>query len=183
MIKKFSNFVNESSSTINKKVVEDVYANKSVIGVVQEKTKVISKPQAIIEKPKEIIVEKTIESISDVIFEGKVAKFPNNTKPSKSIILLENNNISKDKLHFIISEQKDSIILYKYNNESKYKLNEFVDTFIDCHQKNQKISKLFLGITNEGTEHYAMIKNIPDIKLGEKNLINLISDDLIKLLK
>ncbi|MCK9446046.1 hypothetical protein M0Q50_04050 [bacterium] len=173
MIKKFSNFINESSSTINKKVVEDVYANKT--------TKVISKP--IIEKHEEIIVTETKESMDDVIFEGKIAKFPNNSKPSKSIILLENNKISKDKLHFIISEQTDSIILYKYNNDSKYKLNEFVNTFIDCHQTNPKISKLFLGITNEGTEHYAMIKNIPDIKLGEKKLINLISDDLIKLLK
>ena len=87
-------------------------------------------------------------------------------------------------MHYVITEQSsESIVLIKYNTDTKYKLNEFVKTFIDCHKNNDKTSKLFSTINTEGTECYSIINNIPNIKIGEKKLIDLIKDDLIKLLK
>jgi len=74
-------------------------------------------------------------------------------KPSSTISLLESKNISKSKLHFIITEQEDSIVILKYNLETEMKLKKFTESFIKYHQDKLNI---FNDIIIEGL----LIENI-----------------------
>lgn len=124
-------------------------------------------------------------TIENCIFTGKVVKFPNNFKPSESYKLLENNNISKDKLNYIISEQpNNSLVVVKYNEDAKINLKKFVSDVIDYYKKDATLNKLCSNIVLEGSDKWVIIKNIPDVKLIEdKTFINIINSDLTKLLK
>ena len=112
-----------------------------------------------IPKPKKVKEEKVSESI---VFDGKVVSFFGPIKPSSTISLLESKNISKEKLHFIITEQQDSIVILKYNIETPIKLNVFMETMITYHKRNDELKSLFEMIEVSGTDTYAIIKNIPN---------------------
>ena len=111
-----------------------------------------------------------------VKFNGKVAEIPKLLKPSLSIKIFESKNIDKNKLHYIVSEQKNSIVVLKYNIETEVKLNEFTQILLEYYKKHSKmdISKVIV----EGSDNYSIIKNIED-----PTLLTIIKEDLIKLLR
>lgn len=179
MLKKFTDFTNEKKIEVNKKTTVNKSAIKSAIKTTNKEPE-IKEPKTKQPKIKEIEKPK-MEKFN---FVGKIVKCPSNIKPSISIVMLENNNISKEKLHFIISNQtKDSLVLLKYNEKVNVKISEFVNTLINYYKKNEKIKKIFEKIVVEGNNSFSIIKNIPEIKLGDKSLIEILNDDIIKLLK
>lgn len=111
-----------------------------------------------------------------VKFNGKIVEIPKLLKPSLSIKIFESKNIDKNKLHYIVSEQKDSIVILKYNTETEIKLNEFTQILLEYYKKHSKMdmSKVIV----EGSDNYSIIKNIED-----PTLLTIIKEDLIKLLR
>ena len=119
MLKKFTQFNEEITKTGDRKTsITRKDARKSAQKVVKKKS---DKPPKInipeMKEPKIKTIHKTEEpKMENFDFIGKIVKFPPNIKPSVSIVMLENNNISKEKLHYIISKQtKDSLVVLKYN--------------------------------------------------------------------
>ena len=177
MLKKFTQFTNEKSG-IDKDTIVKPSAKSTEK---EEKIPKVSEPKVTpkMEKPKK--VEKVKENFE---FFGKVVSFPSQVKPSVSIVLLENNNISKDKLHYIISRQtEDTLVVLKYNEKAEMKLTEFVNTLMNYYKKNEELKVPFSKIVVEGTDQFSIIKNIPNINFGDRKLIQVLNDDLIKLLK
>ena len=179
MLKKFSDFTNEKVGC-NEKTEKTDKTTPVKKTVQSEKTPSLKEPkEPKITNPK--IVEPKMENFE---FVGKVVKFPSRIKPSVSIVMLENNNVSKEKLHYIISKQtNDSLVLLKYNENAQIKLTEFVTTLITYYKRNQQLKSAFDKIVVEGNDSFSIIKNIPNINLGDKSLIQVLNDDLIKLLK
>jgi len=115
---------------------------------------------------------------------GKVAKFLDNYKPSDAYSLLESNNHSKDDLHFMIIEQTDkSLLVLKYNENHELKLKEFVDNLVSYYRRNPQLDKLFSEIVVEGNDVFSIIKNVPQIELNGKKVLQILNDDLMNLLK
>jgi len=123
--------------------------------------------------------------IEDCIFIGKTVKFPDNYKPSQSYKLLENQSISKDKLHYIVSKQhNNSLAIIKYNESANKNLIKFVNQVIEYYKKDNSLKILMEQIVIEGSDKWAVLKNIPDQKLANKTkLIDILVNDLTKLLK
>lgn len=179
MLKRYSNFATERNCITKKS--DD---NKVVPSPKREPAEPIAKEPSEPKKDKgetKVVKEPVMEKFE---FIGKIAKFPGKIKPSISIVLLENNKISKEKLHYIISEQtQDTLVVIKYNEKAEIKLTEFITTLMDYYKRNEQLIQPFNKIIVEGTDHYSIIKNIPNIKVGERKLIQLLNDDLVKLLK
>ena len=177
MLKKFTEFSNENTNT---KPVSKPDEKKSG-------TKV---PTPIVKEPKEPKPD-TMKSpdvkdpkMENFVFNGKVVQFPKEVKPSISLVMLENNNICKEKLHYIISKQTDdTLVVLKYNENVEMKLNEFVTKLIEYYKTNEQLTTTFDKIVVEGSSQFAIIKNIPDVKVGDNKLIQVLNQDLIKLLK
>ncbi len=178
MLKKFTDFTNEKKETV-KPVEREIVAKNPVKKPTEKDVKI---PEVKEEKmPK---VSEKIEHKVDFEFIGKIVKFPSQIKPSISIVMLENNNISKDKLHYIISKQtSDSLVILKYNENTEMKLTDFVNNLMAYYKKNEQLKEPFNKIVVEGTNQYSIIKNIPNISFGERKLIDVLNDDLVKLLK
>jgi hypothetical protein len=182
MLKKYTDFTNENApvkkdveKTISKRVpVNNCDACNSEKNV---QTKKVDK------KPNMKEVEKEVKEQFELI--GKIAVFPSEIKPSVSMVMLENNNISKNKLHYIISKQTiDTISLFKYNENSKMNLTEFVKNIINYYKLNENNKNIFEKINVEGNSQYVILKNIPDVKFtNNENLIDLLKNNIIKLLK
>ncbi len=122
-------------------------------------------------------------------FYGKVAKFPNNIKPSKAYNFLEKVKINQDKLWYILIQQQDTNLqMLKYNVKAGVHLNEFVlglkefylDKWKNLNESNlKKISEM--NITGEDV--FVTIKNIPKLAIDGKYLINIIAEDLVRILR
>ena len=118
---------------------------------------------------------------------GKVAKFPKNTKAHKAYNFLENIKISKNRLWYIlieneINEHGEELKIVKYNNKAGVDLKKFVNELKTYYSKTEiadKVNELIV----EGDSSFSVIKHIPDIMIGDKKLLTLITEDLIKLLK
>ena len=128
-----------------------------------------------------------IEENKDVKTYGKVAKFPNGTKASKAYNFLENVNISKKSIWYIVVEQQsDELQLVKYNNTVGVDLSKFVNElkayYINKNKENKYICEAVSKIDVDGNDKYSRITSIPKIKLDDKLLITKITEDLIKLL-
>ena len=158
-LKRYTDYINETKNMKSSSPEEEtpkVQEPKVQEPKVQEpvstpKIKKIQKPQK--EKP----------SVSEsIVFDGKIVLFNGAIKPSTTISLLESKNVSKDKLHFIITEQKDSFVVLKYNTDTKIKLNMFFETLIDYHKRDENIKALFENIEVSGTDTYVIVKNISD---------------------
>jgi len=186
MLKKFTDFTNEKKTSKS----EDMPSTECKSA---KKPKVEPKVEPKVVEPKEPKVKnQKMEKVNKITepkmenfdFVGKIVKFPSNIKPSVSIVMLENNNISKDKLHYIISKQtENTLVLLKYNESVEMKLTDFINTLINYYKENDKIKNIFEKIIIEGNNNFSIIKNIPDIKLGDKQLIQVLNDDIMKLLK
>jgi hypothetical protein len=176
MLKKFTEFASEKCN-ISKEEKNDYLKNPT--DDIKNTKKTTAPP--IVKDPKPEIEESKMESFK---IDGKIVNFSNCIKPSISIVMLENNKISKDKLHYIISEQtKNSLVVLKYNEKAEIKLTDFANTLITYYKKNINSKNIFDNIIVEGSEQFSIIKNIPDINIGNKKLIQLLKDDFIKLLK
>jgi hypothetical protein len=170
-----------------KKYTDFSEESKIPISSVVEKRKVIKTPtkSTKVENPifSEKIPAKPVCSPlkEKVEFTGKVVKFPT-IKPSQAIKILESKNVSKDKLDYIITDQNDTIVIVKYNEEAKFDLKKFSDSLISFYRKNSFLKENFNKICVEGCDKYAIIRNIPEIDYNGKKMIQVINDDITKLL-
>jgi len=184
MIKKFTDFTNEEITvkTGNRPTTvsrEDV--RKSAKKVVKKSNKEPEAEEPKVANPK--VKEPKMEN-NQFNLNGKIATMPSTIKPSTSIVLLENNNISKDKLHYIISKQtQNTLVLLKYNEKAEIKVTEFVKTLVSYYMRNEQLINDFKQIVIEGTEHFTILKNIPNITLENKKLIDILNENIINLLK
>lgn len=133
------------------------------------------------EKEEEESNESKVERI------GKVAKFPKNTKASKALNFLENVKISKKSIWYLMVEKQDNELqMVKYNHKEGVDLNQFVmelkGYYIRKYIKDKKLCKLLEAIVVDGNDKYSMIKNIPLVSVGDRKMISIITEDLIKLL-
>lgn len=118
---------------------------------------------------------------------GKVARFPNKTKASKAYNFLENVNISKKSIWYILVEQMENELqLVKYNNKEGVDLNKFVNElkgyYLNKNKGNAVICEAINKIAVDGNDKYSRITNISKIRVDDKLLITKITEDLIKLL-
>jgi len=156
-LRKYTDYISENKNMKTSTVSEPKVQEPKVQ---EPKVKKIKKPT----------VDKKNESI---IFNGKIVSFNGPVKPSTTISLLESKNISKSKLFYIITEQKNSLVILKYNTEIDMKLTEFSKSLVKYHQ--DKLN-LFENTTVEGSDSFSIIKNIDDNK-------QLLIENIIKLLK
>jgi hypothetical protein len=174
-LKKYSDFAKSSDYPKKSEDFEPLKEKTKVVTSIVE-TKVEPKVEEMKVEPK---VEKQLP-----IFNGKVVKFPDNFKPSVAHKILENKNFSKEKLHYIITEQGDNALLVvKYNQDAPINLKEFSQAVISYYCKNDVLKEQFKHIVVEGNSCYAIIKGIPILELNGIRVIKIINDDLIKLLK
>jgi len=179
MLKKFTDFTSEKCNSNDDKKTVDV--EKPSVNTDQQKSKKSPTTPPMVKEVKPEVEEQKLETIK---IDGKIINFYGNIKPSISIVMLENNNVSKDKLHYIISQQtKNSLVILKYNEKAEIKLTDFANTLISYYKKNENFKVIFDKIIVEGSEQFSIIKNIPDINIGDKKLIQILNDDFIKLLK
>ena len=152
MLRKYSEYINE-----NKKI------KQSTVPEVPEVQEPKSQEPIVKTDIKKSIKKKDVDKKSvdeTIIFNGKTVLFTEgNVKPSSTISLLESKNISKDKLHYIITEQNNSIVLLKYNIETKLNVKLFIENFIKYHKDSLNITE---NITFDGTDTFAIIKNISE---------------------
>lgn len=119
----------------------------------------------------------------EVKFIGKVAKFPKNIKASSAYNYLENIKVSKKKLWYILTEKDDDgLMIVKYNNKLGFNLFDFINELKEYYKKNEDISKHIDELIIEGREDFSVIKNVPDVLIGDKKLITILMQDLLKLL-
>jgi hypothetical protein len=151
MLKKYSDYINENKQ-MKTNTVPDV-------PVVQE-------PK--IKEPTETNSVKTVKTVKKkkkpiketIVFNGKIVLFSDRSvKPSSTISLLESKNISKEKLHYIITEQNDSIVLLKYNIDTKLNMKLFIENFVKYHKDKYNIVE---NISFDVSDTFAIIKNISE---------------------
>lgn len=123
----------------------------------------------------------------DVRLYGKVAKFPKDVKASNAYNFLENIQVSKKDIWYIMVEKQDSELqMVKYNQNQGVDLCEFVNGlknyYINKHQGDDKIIEKINNIKIDGNDKFSIIKNIPPMKIGNKKLVTRITEDLLKLL-
>ena len=125
-----------------------------------------------------------INENKNVNFNGKIAKFPKNTKVKNAFFFLENIKVSKNKLWYILIEKDNNgLQIVKYNNKSGYDLNKFIIEMKNFYSKNEKLSAYISELVIDGEDKFSVIRNIPDVEIDGQKLITIITSDLIKLLK
>ena len=123
---------------------------------------------------------------SDVKLIGKVAKFPKNVKAKNALSFLENVKISKSNIWYIIVEKQDNELqMIKYDFRKGVNLGKFINDLKSYYvekYKSDDISKHFEGLKVGGTDKFSVIQNIPQVEIGGRKMIAILTDDLIKLL-
>jgi len=123
---------------------------------------------------------------SDVNFYGKVATFPKNVQASKAYNVLENIKVSKKKLwYFIIekdSNEGEDLQMIKYNNRVGFNCQKFVESLKEYYKKDLEMYQHIENLVIEGNDNFSILKNIPDVQVGDQKLIKIITQDLIRLL-
>jgi hypothetical protein len=172
-LQKFNDFVGQAESKLEKKVTSDrkkTSPKKSISSKSKEKN----------EENSSNIEEQLLEKLH---FFGQVVKFPTNFQPSVAYKLLENNQISKQKLHYIITEQpNNSLLVVKYNEKANVRLKEFVSTLITHYQQNEQLKYHLKNILVEGNDTFSIIRQIPNLSFKGRPFIQIINDDLMSLL-
>lgn len=119
---------------------------------------------------------------------GKVAKFPKNVRAKKAYSWLENIHIPKKKLWYFIIERElvndkgEELQIIKYNNKQGVNCAKFVESLKEHYKNDSEMSQHIENLVIEGNSQFSIIKNIPNIEIGGKKLISIITEDLIKLL-
>ncbi len=132
--------------------------------------------------------DEPVDEKQQVKFYGKVAKFPNNTKASKTLNFLENVKISKNSIWYILVEkQNNELQMLKYNNKQGVDMMRFVNElksyYLEQYKSDPKVCQLIENISINGATEFSSVQNIPNIVVEDnKKLITKITEDLIKLL-
>ena len=132
------------------------------------------------------------EVSGDVSFHGKVAKFPKNTKASKAYNFLEKVKITRNKIWYfiiekeIVSDDKSGtareLQVIKYNNKQGVDCAKFIDALKKYYSNDATMATYINNLKIDGNENFSIIRNIPNVDVNGKKLINILSEDLIKLL-
>lgn len=124
---------------------------------------------------------------------GKVAKFPKDVNVSTAYAYMENLKQpklnKKDIWYLMVEKQNSELQMIKYNQRnSKIDLGAFVNElkryYIEKYKSNSKLVTYLeqMEIGKDTMGNIYGIRNIPNIKIGEKKLIQIITEDLIKIL-
>lgn len=122
---------------------------------------------------------------------GKIAKFPKNTKAKSAFNFLENIRIPKKKLWYFIIEKEnilnddnvmEELQVIKYNNKEGVDCLKFVNSLKIHYSTNPELLEHVNQLVIEGSENFSTIRNIPDVEINGRKFINILSEDLIKLL-
>jgi len=179
MLKKYSEYINNVNESSKKNDSEPVIAEPRVIEpevndpIVIEP--IVSEPSTNTKLKINKNTSETKNKINEnIYFNGKIVLFNGPIKPSNTISLLESKKIDKSKLHFILTEQEDSLVLLKYNLNTKINIKIFTETLIKYYNEKNIITET---INVKGSESFVIINN-----LSENNKKILISN-IQKLLK
>lgn len=123
----------------------------------------------------------------EVQLNGKIAKFPKDTKAVKALQFLENIKVNPKKLWYIIIEEQDvNLKLVKYNRNNNVDLNKYTqklkEYYLNKYKDDSTIFEQIKSINVVAEKDFSLIKNIPEISIGERKLVSIIANDLIKLL-
>ena len=121
---------------------------------------------------------------------GKIAKFPKNTKAVTALKFLETIKINPNKIWYIIVEnQENELKLVKYNRTKGVDLLEYTLKLKEHYRIKYKGSNKLLEVIEKieviGEQDFSVIKNIPNVFVDESKKLTLLSkimSDLIKLL-
>ena len=121
---------------------------------------------------------------------GKVALFPKNTTAKKAYNFLENIKINKKKLWYFIIEKEiiekdntfEELQIIKYNNKEGINCKIFVETLADYYKQDKIMYKYINDLIIDGSENFSIIRNIPNVKIKDKTLISILTENLIQLL-
>lgn len=123
---------------------------------------------------------------------GKIAKFPKNTKAKSAYNFLTNLKISSRKLWYFIIEKEiisidgsnkvQELQLIKYNNKNGINCDAFIEILKKEYPFDTEIGKCINKLIIESEENFSVIRNIPDYEINGKKIINIISEDIIRLL-
>ena len=124
------------------------------------------------------------EKKDDAKLFGKVIKLPND---SDALAFMENIKIPRNMLWYVLVEkQENELHMVKYNQDG-VNANQFVAElkgyYLQHFDKQEKIKSLIEKIKVVGNDKFSVIKDVPNVKIGDKKLITRITEDLIKLLK
>ena len=135
----------------------------------------------------EVTNEKNIQII------GNVAKFPKDVDSSTAYSYMKNLKNpklnKKDVWYLMVEKQNNELQMIRFQQkEGMLDLGQFVDGlkkfYINKYKKNEKIvsylEKMEVGKDKHGL--IAGIRNIPNIKIGDKKMIQIVTEDLIKIL-
>jgi hypothetical protein len=121
---------------------------------------------------------------------GKIAKFPKNTKAVIALKFLETIKINPNKIWYIIVEnQENELKLVKYNRTKGVDLLEYTLKLKEHYRIKYKGSNKLLEVIEKieviGEQDFSVIRNIPNVFVDESKKLTLLSkimSDLIKLL-
>lgn len=129
---------------------------------------------------------------NNVSMYGKIAKFPKNTKAKSAYNFLTNLKISSRKLWYFIIEKEivsvdgknkaQELQLIKYNNKNGINCDAFIEILKKEYPNDTELGKYINNLIIDSEENFSVIRNIPDVEIGGKKLINIISEDIIRLL-
>lgn len=129
---------------------------------------------------------------NNVSMYGKIAKFPKNTKAKSAYNFLTNLKISSRKLWYFIIEKEivsvdgknkaQELQLIKYNNKNGINCDAFIETLKKEYPNDTELGKYINNLIIDSEENFSVIRNIPNVEIGGKKLINIISEDIIRLL-
>lgn len=129
---------------------------------------------------------------NNVSMYGKIAKFPKNTKAKSAYNFLTNLKISSRKLWYFIIEKEivsvdgknkaQELQLIKYNNKNGINCDAFIEILKKEYHVDTELGKYINNLIIDSEENFSVIRNIPDVEIGGKKLINIISEDIIRLL-
>src|ERR1035437_8611287 len=120
---------------------------------------------------------------------GKIAKFPKNTKAVTALKFLETIKINPNKIWYIIVEnQENELKLVKYNRTKGVDLLEYTLKLKEHYRIKYKGSNKLLEVIEKieviGEQDFSVIRNIPNVFVDESKKLTLLSkimSDLIKL--
>lgn len=129
---------------------------------------------------------------NNVSMYGKIAKFPKNTKAKSAYNFLTNLKISSRKLWYFIIEKEivsvdgknkaQELQLIKYNNKNGINCDAFIEILKKEYHNDTELGKYINKLIIDSEENFSVIRNIPDVEIDGKKLINIISEDIIRLL-
>ena len=141
------------------------------------KASFVNPPDFVEEKPFVQTKNSMVGPNESMEFNGKVVSIKNISSASDAFMMLENKNISKNKLWYFILERQNELVVAKYNSKVGFKLKDLVvDMFQQYEKGAPEIKTILEKIKIDGKDEFARIINAPT------KFRDIIKGDLIKLL-